>query len=76
MKYIWKKWLLISRKLVSVQAAIVLTICYVLLILPLSLLLQILFKKVLLGHGYQKRNNSYWIKHNATRQDIHFAQEQ
>jgi hypothetical protein len=72
----WKKWLIITKKIASVQAGILLYIIYYIIIFPLGLFLRICFKHKLLGHRFNSRANTFWIKKTKTKQDLVFAREQ
>jgi membrane-anchored glycerophosphoryl diester phosphodiesterase (GDPDase) len=76
MKSVWKRWLVISKKITGVQATIVLFILYFLLIVPLGLVLNLFFKKLLYGHRFKVKKDSFWIPYPKTRYDLTFAQKQ
>jgi len=76
MKNLWKKWKTLTKKIVSVQANIVLTIIYFVIFVPLGVFLQIFSKKTLLGHRYKVRHNTNWIKRKKVIYDLPFARQQ
>ena len=76
MKVLWKKWVNITKKIASFQANILLTIIYLILIIPIAIILQRFFRNALLGHRYSRSGNSYWIKHKRIKHDFSFAHEQ
>lgn len=76
MKKVWKKWLKITKKVVNVQANILLSLFYAVFIIPFSIFLKMFFKNALLGHRYAKRKNTYWVKKKNVKHDLKFAQEQ
>lgn len=76
MKKVWNKWQAITKKIVNMQANIVLFIIYFLLIIPLGLILKTFFPKVLFGHRHQARKGSFWIPYKKTTYDISFAKKQ
>lgn len=76
MKKAWQKWLFISKKIARFQATILLFIVYYIIIIPLSFILKSSFKKSLLGHGYQKTSNSFWIKRQKIKYTLMWAKKQ
>ena len=76
MKNAWKTWLKISKKLSSVLANILLTIIYIIFIVPLSLLMQQFFRKSLAGRMHEIKKNSFWIQRKKIVQDLAWAREQ
>jgi len=76
MSTIWKKWIQLSKRLVGFLATILLTVIYLLFIIPLGIFLQLFFKNALRGHRYHFRKNTYWIKRKKTTYDLTFAKEQ
>ena len=76
MKKAWQTWLNIAKKFMNFWANVFLTLFFIVLIIPFSLILQLFFKQALLGHSYQKRNKTFWIKRQKIAQDLRWAQEQ
>lgn len=76
MKDYWLKWKKVAKKVAGIQANIVLTIIYILFIIPLSVMIRIFLKKSLYGYGYSLRKDSHWVKRREISQDIDWAQHQ
>lgn len=76
MKHGWNKWVKLSKKIATVQVNVLLFLFYFALIVPMGIFLNLFFKNVLLGHRYQKGNNTYWIKRKKLKQNLVFAREQ
>lgn len=76
MKNLWVKWLTLSKKLVNIPANVILTVFYVIFILPFSIILKVFFKHVLLGHGYYQNYESFWVKKRKIEQDLSWAKQQ
>lgn len=76
MKKIWRKWIKLTKKFANSVANILLALTYFLLIVPLAWILQQFFQRILLGHNYVERSNSFWIKKKKSKQDLSFAKEQ
>ena len=76
MKYFWKQWLKITKKIASFFATIILTIVYYIIIVPIGFFLRLVYKEQLLGHGNTIKTNSYWTKKTNRKQDLKWAKEQ
>lgn len=76
MKNSWSKWKIISQKVTSFQATVVLTILYIIFLLPLSFFLRLFFKQVLLGNIHKKNKDTFWIKRKKVHYDISWAKKQ
>jgi len=76
MKNLWKKWKAITKRIVAVQATVVLTIIYFVFFVPLGIFLQVFSQKTLLGHRYKVRRNTNWIKRKKIIYDLPFARQQ
>lgn len=76
MKNFWQKWQKITKKIVSVQATVLLTIVYSILIIPLGFFLKLFSKDILLGHRYSKKPHTFWIPVKKIKQDKAFAEGQ
>lgn len=76
MKKTWAQWIVITKKIAGIQASIILSVIYCILIVPLGFLLQNLFRDSLSGHNLQKKRNSYWIKRPSQKIDLKWARNQ
>ena len=73
---IWKKWIKVNKKASGLLADILLTVIYIVIIIPIAFLLQIFFKKSLLGHAHKSKKNSFWSKKDKITHDLAWAREQ
>lgn len=75
MKKAWQSWKKVTKKVVAVQAFVIFTILYILIIAPTGLFIQVFFPGIL-KDLLRKRDKSYWIKRNITRTNITWAKKQ
>lgn len=75
MKNLWQRWKVITKKIVNVQASIILIIIFILFFIPLGVFLNLFFKNITSGNKSIKIN-SFWIKRNKVVHDLKWAKEQ
>lgn len=75
MKSAWGKWKKIAKKATAIQANILFTILYILMIIPLCFLVKNNLSKSL-QIKIDKKKKSYWIKKEKRVQDLNWAYKQ
>jgi hypothetical protein len=68
----WKKWMSLAKKFGNVQANVLLSVVYCLIIAPLGFLFKLLGK----FQTYNAKNSSYWLLRKKVKQDISWARKQ
>lgn len=77
MKKTWKTVKAIAQKIANIQADIVLTVVFYILIVPLGIVMRYFFKKSLLGTVSKSESmKSYWISRLTTQQNLSEARRQ
>ena len=76
MKKSWKRWKYVAKKVADVQAFIILTIFYLLIILPISYILKRFYSDQLLGSGFEKKSSGFWHKRQGYEQTLKGAGKQ
>jgi len=75
MKKVIRKWKQFAQVVAKIQSGIVLSLIYLIFILPISFFLKTFFKKSIIK--YQSQNSrSYWIKKENITQDLAWAKKQ
>lgn len=67
---------MIVNKSVSVQAYLVLSIVYIVLIMPLGFFLQVFFKNTVLKDIYPHKKTTYWVSRKKQQYNLTWAKKQ
>lgn len=70
---LFQKWKLFAEKVASFQANIILSIVYLLIILPTGIIMKLFFKKI---WEIEPDNNSYWKKRIIHQSSLKLSQKQ
>lgn len=71
MQNAWHRWMNITKKVVDIQANILLGVIYFALILPISFI-----RKANIINNKITKKQSYWVRKYAGKQDITWAKKQ
>lgn len=72
----FRRWKQFAKKVASIQASILLSVIYFVIILPMGILMR-LFGFTLSTHGMKKaQKKSFWVKRAKTVYDMRFARKQ
>ncbi len=76
MKYLWRRWKRLVKRISAFQTNLVLTIIFWVIIVPLFYVIKIFFGSYLSKIRSDFRNGKYWQKKQYFKQDLVWAKKQ
>ena len=76
MKYLWLRWKRLAKKLSNFQTNLVITLIFLLTIVPISFIIKIFFRNYFSKISFTYKKGNYWQKRPKFKQNLDWARKQ